>query len=418
MQYNFFIHNDKLIFNDHVNPRTGSVNVYECVFNINESVKGLQWFCVFNTEGVNAIVTPIINNKCFIPVEVLKDEKSIDIGCYATNGNTEDFKRINTNWLTFRPTKGAYMEGEAPETPSPDFWETLIFKTVPYIGSNGNWFIYDMETGQYKDTGKPSSGTGGGGSVDLSNYYTKAEVDEGIKKAEDFANEIDERKLSAIVYYYGDGENPPSQIYEWFTFDDNFSIGMNSETFPKDLETLVIPYSDADGIPAKRIKNGGFRGLYNLKKIVIPRDVAKIGGVAFAECTSLTEIIFPNTIKEIGGSAFSQCRSLKNVVLPDGLEKIEEQAFSECDNLETITIPDTVKNIGDYIFLGCGQKINIIFKGSESQWKSVYPDNPNDYSDVSITFEGDLVTEAVIGDIDSALDAIIALQADKGGDAV
>lgn len=198
MQYNFFIHNDKLIFNDHVNPRTGSVNVYECVFNINESVKGLQWFCVFNTEGINAIVTPIINNRCFIPVEVLKDENSIDIGCYATNGNTEDFKRINTNWLTFRPTKGAYMEGEAPETPSPDFWETLIFKTVPYIGSNGNWFVYDMESGQYKDTGKPSSGTGGG-SDDLTNYYTKDEtynkkyIDDKNKEFMDFFVELYEK---------------------------------------------------------------------------------------------------------------------------------------------------------------------------------------------------------------------------------
>ena len=217
MQYNFFIHNDKLIFNDHVNPRTGSVNVYECVFNINESVKGLQWFCVFNTEGINAIVTPIINNKCFIPIEVLKDENNIDIGCYATNGNTEDFKRINTNWLTFRPTKGAYMEGEAPETPSPDFWETLIFKTVPYIGDNGNWFIYDMESGQYKDAGKPSTGTGGG-SVDLS------DINKSIEQLQSELSTLSEKTVAVIhvdetgidkafepsktVLYYVNSEHP------------------------------------------------------------------------------------------------------------------------------------------------------------------------------------------------------------------
>ena len=268
MQYNFFIHNDKLIFNDHVTPRTGSVNVYECVFNINESVKGLQWFCVFNTKGINAIVTPIINNKCFIPVEVLKDENDIDIGCYATNGNTEDFKRINTNWLTFRPTKGAYMEGEAPETPSPDLWETLIFKTVPYIGSNGNWFIYDMESGQYKDTGKPSTGTGGGVSVDLSNYYDKNKtdelLDEKVNKSDlsivfDVAKEDIVHPVNSLLYrglfvdYYN---------YETMKYDTN-ELG---NYYPVDSIDALLAERDAE-IEALKKSGGGSVDLSEYEKL-------------------------------------------------------------------------------------------------------------------------------------------------------
>ena len=34
---------------------------------------------------------------------------------------------------------------------------------VPYIGDNGNWYIWDAEAGAYVDSGKPSQGGGSGG---------------------------------------------------------------------------------------------------------------------------------------------------------------------------------------------------------------------------------------------------------------
>lgn len=36
---------------------------------------------------------------------------------------------------------------------------------VPCIGDNGNWFIWDAETGAYVDSGKPSQGSGSGGMI-------------------------------------------------------------------------------------------------------------------------------------------------------------------------------------------------------------------------------------------------------------
>lgn len=35
--------------------------------------------------------------------------------------------------------------------------------SAPYIGDNGNWFLYNPETGEYEDSGKPSVSSGGGG---------------------------------------------------------------------------------------------------------------------------------------------------------------------------------------------------------------------------------------------------------------
>lgn len=52
----------------------------------------------------------------------------------------------------------------------------------PYIGNNGNWFIYDDEKKEWVDTTV-------NGTVDLSKYYTKTETDDKIKEVTDWINE-------------------------------------------------------------------------------------------------------------------------------------------------------------------------------------------------------------------------------------
>lgn len=49
----------------------------------------------------------------------------------------------------------------------------------PIIGENNNWFVYDWETKQYIDTGKPSRGSGGNGSGEDGGYYTPTVSDDG-----------------------------------------------------------------------------------------------------------------------------------------------------------------------------------------------------------------------------------------------
>lgn len=179
MQYDFFIHNDRLMCNEVVAPYTGNVNTYQFIFKINTHIKGLQWFCVFK-QGEMDIVVPIIEDACSIPPEVLQSEGLVHIGCYATNGKEDDFKRLSTNWLMFQTSKGAYTEGTAPETPTPDLWEMLIFKTVPYIGDNGNWFVYDIEKGEYIDSGLKAQGHTPEKGIDYWTYADKKEVQEYI----------------------------------------------------------------------------------------------------------------------------------------------------------------------------------------------------------------------------------------------
>lgn len=188
MQYIFFIDNDKLICQKFRTVYTGNVNTYECLFQIRSEIDGLTWFCVFK-QGDKVYQNEIINNSCIIPHEVLEDDATaLQIGCYAVNFNESDYKRISTGWVNISPKKGAYCEATAPEIPSPDVWETLVLKSVPYIGSNGNWFIYSLKENKYIDSGVIASGGGGGSPVDA---YTKEETGKLLEQKLDVSNVVD-----------------------------------------------------------------------------------------------------------------------------------------------------------------------------------------------------------------------------------
>ena len=55
-------------------------------------------------------------------------------------------------------------------------------------------------------------------------------------------------------------------------------------------------------------------GNYNLKEIIIPDTVTRIGDSAFCGCANLTSIIIPESVTEIGDSAFTDCYKLVEVI--------------------------------------------------------------------------------------------------------
>ena len=105
--------------------------------------------------------------KCAVPAEVLKNEGDFEIGVYGTDSAAS--QRISTNWCHAAVEDGAYKsDTTAPTEVSADVWEeymTYLKKaldnSVPYIGTNGNWFAWDAENKTYKDSGLPSRGTQG-----------------------------------------------------------------------------------------------------------------------------------------------------------------------------------------------------------------------------------------------------------------
>ncbi len=76
----------------------------------------------------------------------------------------------------------------------------------------------------------------------------------------------------------------------------------------------------------------------------------EIGDYAFYYCENLKNIIIPNNIIKIGVDTFSDCKSLTSIIIPNSVMEIGDYAFYHCENLTSITIPKSVIGIGDYAF--------------------------------------------------------------------
>jgi hypothetical protein len=150
------------------------------------------------------------------------------------------------------------------------------------------------------------------------------------------------------------------------------------------------------GKSLKIIEDLAFDSNSNLKAIVIPESVNKIGlnvfrslygiGVqsitvhkdnqcydsrdncnAIIETNTNTIVIgcgrtsFPKTIKHIGKSSFFGCCCINEVSLPDSIETIGDDAFCRCENLYKLNLPESITRIGSGAFSGCEKLTEIIF---------------------------------------------------------
>ena len=91
----------------------------------------------------------------------------------------------------------------------------------------------------------------------------------------------------------------------------------------------------------------------NDEHVIIPVSVQKIGGAAFAGCTSLADISIPNSVSVIDAAAFAGCTSLTDISIPESVTVIGEYAFDGCEKLTNVNIPDSVTQIGERAFANC-----------------------------------------------------------------
>lgn len=95
--------------------------------------------------------------------------------------------------------------------------------------------------------------------------------------------------------------------------------------------------------------------------VVIPDGITAIGERAFFMREKVESVWIPEGVETIEGDtvgrnisgAFSYCINLKKVVLPESLRRIGCNAFAVCKKLEEINIPQSVTKIGANCFLDC-----------------------------------------------------------------
>ena len=212
------------------------------------------------------------------------------------------------------------------------------------------------------------------------------------------------------VYWNAKGQIVDNNIIYLIRPDDTLCI---FDIVDKTVTEVIIPET-VNKMPVTEIYSQAFKDLPNLKQIIIPAYITKIGAYAFkndaetviccaapskpegwdnswnqdateiywntidrfeengilyqarpdgtAEVveltdTSMIDVVIPEkvrgyTVTLIQEGTFS-ATSIKTVTLPDTIVKICDNAFTYCTNLESINLPDSILEIGKQAFMNC-----------------------------------------------------------------
>ena len=101
------------------------------------------------------------------------------------------------------------------------------------------------------------------------------------------------------------------------------------------------------------------------ESVVIPEGVTNIFDNAFDKCNMKT-VVLPNSLKRIGGYAFSSCENLESVSFGTGIEVINAYSFCNCGMLKQINIPCNIKVIESRAFSQTGLESVILNEGLEA----------------------------------------------------
>ena len=125
---------------------------------------------------------------------------------------------------------------------------------------------------------------------------------------------------------------------------DNLVLPEGVETIERNafydlnVDKLVIPES------VKFLEEFAFYGCY-MKDLEIKAPLDSIPKAAFYSCQDLKRLVLPPTIKRIGQSAFYECYRMTECKLPEGLEEIGSWALAGADHLKEWHIPASVRKI-------------------------------------------------------------------------
>lgn len=148
-----------------------SKNYLTAVFEFSEEWKdGI--IAVFGDCNDNFYDVVIENGSCIVPWEVIKAPFfTVSVFC----GDL-----VTTNALRVEVERSGYRRGGQLSKPTPDIYHQLLNTAKPpYIGDNGNWFVWNKEACMFEDSGIASKGSDGYTPKKGADYWTeedKAEI--------------------------------------------------------------------------------------------------------------------------------------------------------------------------------------------------------------------------------------------------
>lgn len=197
------------------------------------------------------------------------------------------------------------------------------------------------------------------------NTLTDNDIINALVLADDFKERINYTYLNIAVTT--PGAMGDSILAKVENFSDVQSLKLSGKLNSEDISTLKsrltslreLDLSDLDwtDIPVEQ-----FRDKTELRRVVLPNNVATIGNYAFYNCQKLQEMEFPASLRSIGNGAFYQTYSIGAVVLPEGLVSLGNECF-EYSRLTSVALPSTLKTIPYQSFYDCEYLREISFNG-------------------------------------------------------
>lgn len=193
-------------------------------------------------------------------------------------------------------------------------------------------------------------------------------------------------KIQDLQRYYGDVSIVPSPA-EWFNLNSGF-LNYNPEG-ERLRGVVVVPY-EYDGL------------------LITGMESTSING------NGITRLILPGSLDYVG---CLESANPQELVLCKGILEIEDAGLINCSALTKITIPKSINRIGEHAFFGCESLTDVYYEGSEKDWKKIEIADGNGsllnanihYQYAGETYSKEEVDD-ITGDIETALDSIIAIQ--------
>ena len=115
---------------------------------------------------------------------------------------------------------------------------------------------------------------------------------------------------------------------------------------------IAIGFDNQNSNPLLQAGNLYLKGKL-VTELSVPQGVKIISEYAFYGCTSIESIVLPSSVTQISDLAFGACTSLKSISFGSDLTGIGESAFAGCSSLDAVFIPDNVTSLGRSVFSGC-----------------------------------------------------------------
>ena len=136
-------------------------------------------------------------------------------------------------------------------------------------------------------------------------------------------------------------------LIEYYPQDYNWLWTMTDERY-----VIKIP----DGVV--EIADRAFEKCTDLKAVIIPKSVKRIGAYAFHD-SYIETLIIEDGVEVIEERAFAFCKFLSNIYLGSNIKILKKGAFQRCANISTVLLPKETEELYDEVFEGCNFLSNV-----------------------------------------------------------